>query len=63
MMAQAESFDDETWESFDGKDLTLPFMGHDICTAISNLNDEGQHRLNSRIKTVAVGYNKVSRSP
>ena len=63
MYAHAESFDSETAATFDGKDLTLPFIGHDICTCISVPNDEWSYRLQSRIKTLAVSLKKVPRMP
>ena len=63
MYAHAEAFDCETAATFDGKELTLPFIGHDICTSISVPNDEWRFRLDSRIKTLAVSMKKVPRTP
>ena len=63
MYAHAESFDSETASTFDGKELSLPFIGHDICTCISVPNDEWNFRLQARVKTLAVATRKVARTP
>jgi hypothetical protein len=63
LMCTAENFDQDTWDSFDGKNSTLGFCGGEIGYTAVNPNDIWQHRLNARVVTLAISTLHVKRLP
>ena len=63
LMCTAENFDQDTWDSFDGKKGVMAFCGGEIGYTAVNPNDIWQHRLSARVVTLAISTCQVKRLP